>query len=49
MCQGIDTVHLAIDGWTSPTATAYLGLVVHWYAEGRLWRAVLEFIRYTLD
>ncbi|QRV80904.1 hAT family dimerization protein [Ceratobasidium sp. AG-Ba] len=41
----INTIHLAIDGWTSPTAVAYLGLVVHWYAEGRLWRTVLEFIR----
>ncbi|CAE6461892.1 unnamed protein product, partial [Rhizoctonia solani] len=43
--NGVDTIHLAIDGWTSPTAVAYLGLVVHWYAEGRLWRTVLEFIR----
>ncbi|KEP46987.1 hAT family dimerization protein [Rhizoctonia solani 123E] len=43
--QSVDTVHLAIDGWTSPTATSYLGLVVHWYSEGRLWRAVLEMIR----
>ncbi|QRV75575.1 AC transposase [Ceratobasidium sp. AG-Ba] len=43
--EDIDTVHLAIDGWTSPTATAYLGFIVHWYSEGRLWSAVLEFIR----
>ncbi|CCO33243.1 Putative AC transposase AltName: Full=ORFA [Rhizoctonia solani AG-1 IB] len=43
--KGIETIHLALDGWTAPTATAYLGLVVHWYSEGKLWRAVLEMIR----
>ncbi|CUA71497.1 Putative AC transposase [Rhizoctonia solani] len=43
--QGVGTIHLAVDGWTSPTSTAYIGLVIHWYSEGKLWRAVLEFIR----
>ncbi|KAG8793493.1 hypothetical protein FRC12_002536 [Ceratobasidium sp. 428] len=41
----IKTIHFAIDGWTLPTATAYLGLVVHWYHEGQIWRAMLEMIR----
>ncbi|EUC66606.1 HAT family dimerization protein, partial [Rhizoctonia solani AG-3 Rhs1AP] len=41
----VETIHLAIDGWTSPTAMAYLGIVVHWNSEGRMWRAVLEMIR----
>jgi len=39
-------VHFAIDGWTSPLVTSYLGLVVIWYANGTINRAVLEFIRY---
>ena len=41
-------VHLAIDGWTSPLVTSYLGLVVIWYANGTINRAVLEFIWYIL-
>jgi hypothetical protein len=39
-------VHIALDGWTSPHFTSYLGLVVIWYANGTINRAVLEFIRY---
>lgn len=34
-----------LDGWTSPLIFAYLGLVIIWYAEGKINRAILEFIR----
>ncbi|KAF8750458.1 peptidase M36 family [Rhizoctonia solani] len=40
-------LHLALDGWTSPTHESYLGVVVFWFAEGKIWRTVLEFIRLT--
>ncbi|KAG8681228.1 hypothetical protein FRC08_015773 [Ceratobasidium sp. 394] len=32
----IKTIHLAIDGWTSPTAMEYLELVVHWHSEDQI-------------
>lgn len=41
-------LHLAVDGWTSPTSESYLGIIVFWYEETKLWRAVLEFVRYVL-
>ncbi|QRV96253.1 hAT family dimerization protein [Ceratobasidium sp. AG-Ba] len=40
-------LHLALDGWTSPTHESYLGVVIFWYAEGKIWRSILEFIRLT--
>ncbi|QRV88442.1 AC transposase [Ceratobasidium sp. AG-Ba] len=42
--KDVPAIHLSVDGWTSPTASAYLGLVVHWHSSGRLWHAVLEMI-----
>ncbi|KII90073.1 hypothetical protein PLICRDRAFT_108714 [Plicaturopsis crispa FD-325 SS-3] len=41
------SIHLVVDGWTAPFATSYLGIVVVWYAEGKIWRSILEFIRLT--
>ncbi|KAG9080749.1 hypothetical protein FS749_007915 [Ceratobasidium sp. UAMH 11750] len=38
-------LHLAVDGWTSPSSESYLGTVVFWYEEARIYRAILEFIR----
>ena len=38
-------VHLAIDGWTSPLTSSYLGVVVIWYEAGKIHRAILEFLR----
>jgi hypothetical protein len=38
-------VHLVLDGWTAPIIASYLGLVVVWYANGTINRAVLELIR----
>jgi hypothetical protein len=38
-------VHLAIDGWSSPLTASFLGIVVFWRQDGRLWRSVLEFIQ----
>ena len=39
-------IHLVLDGWTSPLVSSYLGLVVVWFDQGLIHRAVLEFIRY---
>ena len=39
-------IHLVLDGWTSPIVSSYLGLVVVWYKNGLIHRAILEFIRY---
>ncbi|KAF9456055.1 hypothetical protein BDZ94DRAFT_1315533 [Collybia nuda] len=40
-------VHLVLDGWTAPVAASYLGLVVVWYAGGKIHHAVLEFVKLT--
>ena len=38
-------VHVVLDGWTAPLVSSYLGIVVVWYSEGVIHRAILEFIR----
>lgn len=43
--QGVDHIHLVMDGWTAPTMRSYLGVVIIWQTSGELRRAVLEFIR----
>ncbi|QRV87680.1 hAT family dimerization protein [Ceratobasidium sp. AG-Ba] len=40
-------LHLALDGWTAPTSESYLGVVIFWREESKIWRTVLEFIRLT--
>lgn len=40
-------LHLAIDGWTSPQASSFLGVVVIWRDQERIWRSILEFIQYV--
>ncbi|CUA67681.1 hypothetical protein RSOLAG22IIIB_07527 [Rhizoctonia solani] len=40
-------IHIALDGWTSPTSESYLGVVVIWYDKARIYRCILEFIRLT--
>jgi hypothetical protein len=42
------TIHLVLDGWTAPIVASFLGLVVVWFHEGVIYRAVLEFIRLVL-
>jgi hypothetical protein len=39
------TIHLVLDGWTAPIVASFLGIVVVWFEEGVIYRAVLEFIR----
>jgi hypothetical protein len=39
-------IHLALDGWTSPLVSSYLGLVVIWFDQGIIHHSVLEFIWY---
>lgn len=41
-------IHLVLDGWTSPLVSSYLGLVIIWYENGTIHRAILEFIRCCL-
>jgi hypothetical protein len=43
------SVHLVTDGWTAPFAYSYLGIIVVWLAQCRIWRATLEFIQYVLN
>lgn len=40
-----NTVHLVMDGWTSPIVASFLGIVVVWYEAGEIHQAILEFIR----
>ncbi|QRV99835.1 AC transposase [Ceratobasidium sp. AG-Ba] len=40
-------IHFAIDGWTSPQASSFLGLVAIWRDEGKIWRSILEFVHLT--
>ncbi len=41
------TIHLVLDGWTAPIVASYLGIVVVWFSQGVIHRAILEFIRYA--
>jgi hypothetical protein len=36
--------HIVTDGWTNPQGISEQGLVIQWYAEGRIHRTTLEFI-----
>ncbi|KAJ6600176.1 hypothetical protein B0H10DRAFT_1923910 [Mycena sp. CBHHK59/15] len=36
-----------IDGWTAPFVASYLGIVIVWFAAGKIHHAILEFIRLT--
>ncbi|QRW24445.1 hAT family dimerization protein [Rhizoctonia solani] len=40
-------VHVAVNGWTSPTSESYLGVVVIWYNKPQIYCCVLEFICLT--
>jgi len=42
------TIHLVMDGWTSPIAASFLGIVVVWVQDGVIHQAILEFIRSVL-
>ncbi|KAJ7772032.1 hypothetical protein DFH07DRAFT_879090, partial [Mycena maculata] len=37
-------IHAVIDGWTAPFVASYLGIVIVWFAAGKIHRAILEFI-----
>ncbi|KAG8769320.1 hypothetical protein FRC12_005039 [Ceratobasidium sp. 428] len=44
----IDTaMHLAIDGWSSPLTASFLGIIVFWRENGRMWSSILDFIHLT--
>ena len=36
---------MVLDGWTAPIVASFLGIVVVWYSNGIIHRAILEFIR----
>ncbi|KAF8579582.1 hypothetical protein K439DRAFT_1359273, partial [Ramaria rubella] len=40
-------IHLVMDGWTAPLHFSYLGIVIVWYAQGRINHTILEFVRLT--
>ncbi|QRW12433.1 hAT family dimerization protein [Ceratobasidium sp. AG-Ba] len=40
-------LHLAVDGWTSPSSQSFLGVVVFWYEQARMYKAILEFVHLT--
>ncbi len=42
------TIYLVMDGWTSPIAASFLGIVVVWVQDGVIHQAILEFIRSVL-
>jgi hypothetical protein len=39
------TIYLVLDGWIAPIVASFFGIVVVWFQEGVIYRAVLEFIR----
>lgn len=42
-----NTIHIVMDGWTAPIVASFLGIVVVWYEDGKIHRAILEFIRFV--
>lgn len=38
-----------MDGWTSPITASFLGIVIIWFQDGKMHRAILEFIRLVLS
>ena len=36
-------------GWTAPFVVSYLGIVTILFADGKIWLATLEFVRYVLS
>ncbi|KIO18118.1 hypothetical protein M407DRAFT_52258, partial [Tulasnella calospora MUT 4182] len=40
-------VHIQVDGWQSPLVTSFMGVVLIWYEDGKIWRVTLEFCRLT--
>ncbi|KIO21037.1 hypothetical protein M407DRAFT_45782, partial [Tulasnella calospora MUT 4182] len=38
-------VHCAMDGWSSPLVSSYLGVVISWWRDGKLRRATLDFLK----
>ncbi|EUC59816.1 hypothetical protein RSOL_324140 [Rhizoctonia solani AG-3 Rhs1AP] len=40
-------IHLAISGWSSPLTASFIGIIVFWREEAKIWHSVLEFIHLT--
>ncbi|KAG8706520.1 hypothetical protein FRC11_008170, partial [Ceratobasidium sp. 423] len=40
----LGALHLAVDGWTCPTSTSFLGIIVFWEEDQVMWQVVLEFL-----
>ncbi|KAL5633113.1 hypothetical protein ACGC1H_003564 [Rhizoctonia solani] len=40
-------IHLAISGWSSPLTASFIGVVVFWREDAKIWHSVLEFIHLT--
>lgn len=39
--------HIGLDGWSSPNAISFLGVVVYFLHEGEMKSIILDFIRLT--
>ncbi|PIL25420.1 hypothetical protein GSI_13310 [Ganoderma sinense ZZ0214-1] len=40
-------IHVAVDGWTSPNVTSFLGVTAHWHDEAEINHVILDFIKLT--
>ena len=40
-------LHLCVDGWTSPNVISFIGLTVHWAADGVIKSMILDFVKWA--
>jgi hypothetical protein len=40
-------LHIALDGWTSPNVTSFLGVTVQYFEKGDIHSFVLDFVKYS--
>jgi hypothetical protein len=40
-------LHIALDGWTSPNVTSFLGVTVQYFEKGDIHSLVLDFVKYS--
>jgi hypothetical protein len=38
-------LHLCFDGWTSPNIFSFVGITVHWVADGQIHTLILDFVK----
>ncbi|KDQ09809.1 hypothetical protein BOTBODRAFT_92513, partial [Botryobasidium botryosum FD-172 SS1] len=40
-------IHVGVDGWSSPNTISFLGIMLHFFHEGRMQKLILDFIPMT--